>query len=400
MTSPLDVIVVGAGPYGLSLGAHLAANGLSSRVFGPPMEVWREHMPKGMLLKSDGFASNLSDPASKHTLKQFCLDRGIPYDDTHIPVAIETFIDYGMDFQKKLVPQLDSRHVARIDRTPEGFVVELEDGEIVTAHNVIVAVGISHFSYVPPVLAEFSRTLVTHSSDHRDLADFHGRSVTIVGGGASAIDLGVLMYENGARTSVVARAESIEFHTPPRPGSRTLWQRVRNPSSGLGPGWKSSFFTRMPGLFRYFPASQRIHIARRHLGPAPGWPMRRRAEGKLPILLGRTIVRARSSNGTLRLSIALRDGCFEEIETEHVVAATGYRPDLRRLQFLGGTIQGTLRHLENAPVLSPDFQSSIPGLYFVGAAAVYDFGPMMRFAYGSDYTAHRLASHLRRKKRR
>jgi cation diffusion facilitator CzcD-associated flavoprotein CzcO len=47
-----EVAVVGAGPYGLSLGAHLNSAGIDTRVLGRPMSFWREHMPKGMRLRS------------------------------------------------------------------------------------------------------------------------------------------------------------------------------------------------------------------------------------------------------------------------------------------------------------------------------------------------------------
>ena len=42
------------------------------RIFGTPLTTWRDHMPKGMLLKSDGFASNLSSPDPASTLKAWC----------------------------------------------------------------------------------------------------------------------------------------------------------------------------------------------------------------------------------------------------------------------------------------------------------------------------------------
>ena len=46
-----DVAVIGAGPYGLSLAAHLRARGADIRVFGFPMQSWRDSMPVGMKLK-------------------------------------------------------------------------------------------------------------------------------------------------------------------------------------------------------------------------------------------------------------------------------------------------------------------------------------------------------------
>src|SRR5580692_4274627 len=69
-----NTAIIGAGPYGLSLAAHFRRRGIPFRIFGRPMDSWRAHMPKGMLLKSDGFASNISDPDDQFTLGKFCAD--------------------------------------------------------------------------------------------------------------------------------------------------------------------------------------------------------------------------------------------------------------------------------------------------------------------------------------
>lgn len=361
------------------------------------MEVWRKHMPKGMLLKSDGFASNLSDPEDDFTLAHFCEARGIPYDDTRVPVALDTFVEYALAFQKKLVPQLDTRRVAAVNRVNGHFTVHTKDEETVPAKRVIVAVGISHFSYVPEMLASLPKDRVCHSSAVNDCSVYAGKKVAVIGAGASAIDVAALLHESGADVTIIARANQIKFHTGPGDARRTLLQRMRNPSSGLGPGWKSRFYTEAPGIFRYFPEQQRLRIVREHLGPAPGWPMKERVMGKVPMLLGREITQAQPTGAGVLLTLMTRDGKTEEHETEHVIAATGYRPDLRRLDFLPEAVRSQIQTIANAPDLSPNFQSTIPGLYFVGIAAANTFGPMMRFAYGSDYTARRLARHLETK---
>ena len=95
MNDRLQAVIVGAGPYGLSIAAHIKAAGLRFRIFGTPMSTWREQMPKGMYLKSDGFASSLSDPASSFTMKHYCQQLGLAYHDTRIPVPLETFTAYG-----------------------------------------------------------------------------------------------------------------------------------------------------------------------------------------------------------------------------------------------------------------------------------------------------------------
>lgn len=392
--STLDVAIIGAGPYGLSAGAHLRQQGLATCVFGPPMEVWRKHMPKGMMLKSDGFASNLSDPRAEFTLKNYCQQNKIPYDDTRIPVPVEVFIQYALAFQKQMAPDLDERRVQSVERVNGHFRLQIGERDAVNARRVIVAVGISHYASMPPVLAGLPPGLASHSADHHVGTAFRGKKVTVIGGGASATNTAVLMHESGADVVLIARSNSLEFHTGPGDGPRSLWQKLRNPSSGLGPGWKSRFYTDFPDMFRRFPAAQRVRIVNDHLGPASGWPMRDRFLGKISMLLGRELVGADACGGGVRLTLATRDGRTEEHETEHVIAATGYQPDVARLPFLGETLRESIATINRSPQLSAHFESSAPGVYFTGLSAANTFGPMMRFAYGADFTARRIAKHL------
>jgi cation diffusion facilitator CzcD-associated flavoprotein CzcO len=75
----VETAIIGAGPYGLSIAARFRHRGISFRIFGRPMDSWIAHMPKGMQLKSDGFASNISDPDDQLTLGEFCAEQGIEY---------------------------------------------------------------------------------------------------------------------------------------------------------------------------------------------------------------------------------------------------------------------------------------------------------------------------------
>jgi hypothetical protein len=394
MTLPLEIAVVGAGPYGLSIGAHLQACGIPFQIFGPPMQTWREHMPKGMLLKSDGFASNLSDPSAALTLKTYCSAQKIAYDDTRVPVRLDTFVNYGMAFQHRFLPGLDQRLISLLEQTPAGFQLTLEDGEKLDARRVVLAVGITHFAYLPENLSGLPEEFLSHASRHSDLEKFRGKAVAVIGAGASAVDIAALLHESGANVSLVARRKAIAFHDPPSPNGRSLWERIRRPSSGLGPAWPSRFFTDAPGLFRYFPTDTRIRIVKEYLGPAPGWPMRERVVGKFPLHLGSSDIRARMQDGKPHLTFTAPDGNSHDLAFDHIIAATGYRADLSRLKFLSDGVRRQLKSVSNTPVLSKSFESSIPGLYFVGISAAHSFGPMMRFAYGSDYTAHRVARHV------
>jgi hypothetical protein len=396
----IDVAIIGAGPYGLSLAAHLRARGVNLRVFGSPMHTWLTQMPKGMRLKSDGFASSLYDPGASLTLGRYCEDLGLPYADVGIAVPLETFAAYGLEFQRRFVPELENNQVISLDRSSSGFEIVLDNGVAVTARKVVVAAGISHYQYLPPVFAGLPVEFVTHTSGHTTFEEFRGREVTVVGAGASAIDVAAALLQAGAVVQIVARAPVIHFHDPPKPFPRPLLDRVRFPMTGLGPGWRSLMCTRGPLLFRLMPEKFRLEVVRRHLGPAPGWFIRDEVVGRVPFHLGFQLDRARIAGGRVELDVTGGAGERKTFVADHLIAGTGYRVDLKRLGFLKPSILAGIRSVDSTPALSSNFESSVPDLYFVGAASANTFGPMVRFAYGAGFTSRRLSNHLSRLSRR
>lgn len=388
-----DVVIIGAGPYGLSIAAHLRAEGVRFRIFGSVMHTWREQMPEGMRLKSEGFASSLYDANSKFPLASYCREKNLPYADTGHPVPIETFIGYGIEFQKRFVPNVENKLVVSLQPVDGGFKLGLEDGETLFAPRVIVAVGLSYYSHVPPVFSDLPESHVTHSSCHKKVDCFNNRKVAIIGAGSSALDLAALLHQAGAHVQVIARSPEIRLFDPPEPHPTSLVGHLRNPVSGLGRGWKLYLCANAPLVFRLMPEQFRLDRVRRVLGPAPSWFIKPEIEGKVPLRTGLSIRDAEARNGKVRLGLVKTDGKVESLETDHVIAATGYRVDLRRVKFMEACLP-RLRCVEYTPVLSSNFESSLGGLYFVGASAANTFGPLLRFAAGAKFTATRLAKHL------
>ena len=358
------------------------------------MESWLKHMPKGMMLKSDGFASDIYDPEKAFTLRQFCVERGIEYADAGVPVRLETFGAYGLAFRDRMVPELEDKLVVSVERVTGGFLLRLEDGETFQARSVVLAVGITHFEYVPENLAHLPSEFLSHSARHREVEPFRGRSVVVIGGGASALDLAGLLHEAGADVQLVSRREELKFHSQPTGKPRSQWQQIRHPQSGLGPGMRSRFFANAPSAFYYLPERLRLEAVRRTLGPSGGWFIRDKVVGKVPLHLGCTPQGAEVRNGRVHLSVRAADGSKREIVTEHIIAATGYRVDLERLKFLNSEIRAQLKTVGGAPALSSSFESSMPGLYFAGVAAANSFGPVMRFAFGAGFAARTLTRAL------
>jgi cation diffusion facilitator CzcD-associated flavoprotein CzcO len=398
MNQATDAAIVGAGPYGLSIAAQLRERGVPFRIFGRAMESWRAHMPAGMRLKSDGFASNLYVGCG-YSLKTHCDENALAYDDLRIPVPLETFIGYGMAFQQRFVPTLEDKRVVALVRRGDAFELTFEDGDVATAARVVLACGINEYAYVPPELESLDSRFWSHACAHRDLSVFEGKRVAVIGGGASALDVGAILHRHGAAVSLVSR-HPVGFHQPPGDAPRSLLDRVRRQHLGLGVSLRSTLYTLFPNLFRHLPRRLRRHIVRTHLGPAGGWFVRDEVVGKVATHAGYSLRSARKDEKGVDLRFVDAKGASLQLHVDYVIAATGYQVDLRRLKFLDRSLREAVETEDGFPVLSANFESSVPGLYFVGGAAAETFGPLLRFALGAGFTSARVTAHLARVTRR
>jgi thioredoxin reductase len=389
--SRTQVTVVGAGPYGLSVAAHLRGRGTPFRIVGHTMDTWRRHMPAGMFLKSEGFASTISEPSGALTLRRYSAETGSPYADIGEPVPIETFIAYGDWFRQQAGIEVDEAEVTRIDRNGDEFVLELDSGETVTSGRVVMATGLSNFAYVPEELRGLPRELLTHTYDHHSLEAFRDRTVAVVGAGQSALETAVLLDESGARPQVVSRRPTLRWNPVPNGDANGRFP----PVTGLGRSWKLWAYDTFTPAYRWLPDDRRVSIARTTLGPAGAWWLRPRLRADVPILTGAVVTGVEVADGAARLTFAGADPGV--LEVEHVLAGTGYRVDVDRLELLAPPLRAHLRRVQGAPRLSRQFESSVPGLYFVGIAAANTYGPAMRFVCGTEIAAPRVAAHAARR---
>ena len=390
MSHTLEAAVIGAGPYGLSIAAHLRARGVSLRVFGQPMKTWTP-MPRSLCLKSLGFATSIDVPQAGSDFPGWLAARGL---ETLEPISYADFTEYGLAVQQRHVPELEALDVLGLEADPGGgYRLTLATGESLRARKVVVAVGLGYFQRIPDQLAALPSGLVSHSFGRYDFARYAGREVAVIGAGQSALEVAVLLHEAGARPTLVARTPPIFHGRTPR--ERSLLERIREPLTVLGAGRKHWLLEHLPWGVHYAPEDWRVRLARTYLGPAGAWWLRERFLGRVPVLAPARLLSAHEEHGEAVLALSVDGGSASERRFAHVVCGSGFEHDVRRVPFLGPELLGRLGLIQGrAPRLSRTFESTLPGLYFVGPISAYAFGPLFRFVCGTAYTSPTVARHL------
>jgi FAD-dependent urate hydroxylase len=385
-----DVVVLGAGPYGVSAGVYLKAKEIDVRVFGEPMDFWANQMPKGMLLRSPREASNIADPGSSFTLDAYEAASGTK---PAAPVSLETFVRYGQWFQQQLGSQIDRRIISRISRENSAFKIALEDGTIVRSRRVVVAAGVGSFQRKPAVFGQLPALQVSHCYEGRKISEFTGKRVAVIGAGQSALESAALLHEAGAKVEVIARIPALRWI------GMHKWLHELGPLSSMlyskfdvGPAGISRLLA-YPKIVSFIPLNLKDKIRVRAVRSAGSkWLPARLAP--VTISTGRFVQSAKPLKGEVQLQ--LDEGTQRRVD--HVLLGTGYDVDITRYNFLAPELVAEVRKLNGYPDLGSGFSTSIPGLHFIGAAAARSFGPLLFFVAGTDFASKELATYISRHK--
>jgi hypothetical protein len=394
-----EVAVIGAGPYGLAAGAHLKAAKIATRVFGDPLSFWRDNMPKGMKLRSPWTGSHIADPQKKFSLDVFAHQHGIDPVEDQLPR--EQFVRYGEWFQRQNIPDLDTRRVIRVEIAGRRFCLVLEDGETFSTRRVIVAMGLANQDFRPAPFVGLPKELVSHTCEHANLEKWRGKRVAVVGRGQSACESAALLREAGSDVELICRGDVHWLGAPQRDGRRDcswLWrlrESLQAPSA-VGPP-PLNWLNELPGIERQLPAEMRSWISARSLRPASAWWVKPRFED-VRVEARCKIVGAMTKGN--QVAVQLDSGLRVY---DHVLLATGYKFDIAKLRVLPRELMQRIVCVHGSPVLATGFESTQPGLHFVGSSSVRSYGPLMRFIAGSGYAARsvtrKILAHRKRLKR-
>jgi FAD-dependent urate hydroxylase len=306
----------------------------------------------------------------------------------------DDFIEYALWYQRRAVPDVDERLVSRLEAGGAGFRLTLSDGEAVEAERVVVATGLGSYAFRPPAFGSIPSTLAPHSSELLEPEAFRGLRVVVIGAGQSALESAALVREADADVEVIARQPEFRW----RKGGdwlreHTNFRKIFYPPGEVGPP-RLQWIIELAGLFRHLPPKLKKQWHRAGYTPAGSHWLRPRLTD-VAMTAGRNVVAAKAVGKRLRL--ALDDGT--ERDVDRVILGTGYRIDVGRNPLLAPELAHSVRQLGGYPLLGGGFESSVPGLHFVGAPAAETFGPLMFFVAGTKYTARALSRHVANSRR-
>jgi hypothetical protein len=375
-----EIAIIGAGPYGLAAAAHLRP--ARPVVFGRTMSFWRENMPSGMWLRSPRSASNISAPGGAFSLADFELEHGI---EPVQPLPLQTFLRYGAWFKERSGATVEERLVSDVGRENGHFRITFADGESCTSRIVVVAGGIEPFARRPAEFEDLPAELVSHSVEHSDLSRFRGQKVIVIGGGQSAVESAALLSEEGAEVELISRADHLNWLTRSGLLHKSVLGKMFYAPTDIGPAGVS-WLIAAPGAFRRLPRRIQDPLAQRSIRAAASAWLVSRVEG-VTIREGRRATAARAVDG--RVELTLDNG--ETVSGDHVFLGTGYRVDIERYPFFSSRLLEQVARVGGYPRLRRGFETSVPGLFIVGAPGAWSFGPLFRFVAGTRYAATALA---------
>jgi len=351
-TEHTDVLIIGAGQAGLSVGYHLRRQGRQPVIVDANKRVgdsWRNRFD----------SLRLYSPARRDGLPGM----RFPAPARSYPTRDE-MADYLESYALRFGLQVRSETpVSALEHEASRFVAQTPDG-LLEAESVVVASGVFQKPRTPDFAGALDpRITQLHSNDYRNPSQLRPGPVLVVGASHSGSDIA---FEAAQRHEVILAGRD----TGQLPAPITT-RRGRAVFYGL-------FFMGTHVLTVDTPPGRKMKVHVRHGGaPLLRYRLRELRAAGVERVYDRVV-------GTRKGLPVLEDGRIPEVA--NVIWCTGFEPDYSWIHFplhLGD---------DGYPVQYRGVASSHPGLYFVGLPFLHSFASMLIGGAGRD--AERVARHI------
>jgi cation diffusion facilitator CzcD-associated flavoprotein CzcO len=374
-----DLLIIGAGPFGLALAAQAAHHRIEHVIVGKPMEFWRRNMPRGMFLRSA--CDWHLDPLNVHTIDSFVNSQRKTARDVE-PLSLDFYLSYADWFQQQKNIQPLAVYVKHLEIADgHRFVATAIDGDVINARRVVLAPGFKHFAHAPAeLIARLPVGRYQHTSEFVDFSNAKNKRYLIIGGRQSAFEWAALLLEAGA-----AAIHLSHRHASPK-FAEADWSWVNTLVDNIAED---------PGWFRRLSQSEKDAVSHRlwaegRLKLEP-WLAPRLKDDRVTIWPQTELTScAQLENGALLATLSNE----ETIIVDQIVLATGYKVDIARLPIFASSLRERIETRNGFPVLDNHFETSVPGLFITSMPAMQDFGPFFGFTISVRTSAKLICQRL------
>lgn len=360
-TVKTDVLIIGAGPYGVSLAYDLYRRKVPFQVVGKAFSLWFDHLVPGIQLRSDWRASQLYSrdghlDIDRYLRMHYSPKKAYSVKQGRVPSAL--FQDYLRWVLTELPFKVVDERILELHQDGSDFVAQTSSGGELRARRVVCATGIESHRNLPRELA--SLPAVVHGWNTSEYCSMKNHRLLVVGGGQSAAEA-IACLGDSNQITWVHRSPLVFFSEP---------INLPKPLFDLA--------LRLSAIFYRLPRGARSLLGRRFL------------ESTITPDLESTVMR--KSISRLQMDVAdlgLMVGGPERVYSQQlneafdkVIACTGYRYALSTIRFLSRDLLRRIASLHQVPVLNRHYETSLKNLYMVGGIAEPTHGPAQRFMFG------------------
>lgn len=358
-----DVIIIGAGPYGLAAAAQAKHAGLDYLLIGEPMSFWRTSMPSFMVVRSPFVASSIYSPQPGLSLDDFYRETGRTANKRE-KISLKIYLKYLDWYLEKAALNVLPQTVVALRRETRGtFTVTTGDGQQLESRAVVLAVGNPPFVNIPEEFKAIDKRYYSHACEVVDFSPFAGKKVLVLGAGQSAIEACLGLLQVGAQTELMHNQSGIYWHNIPL--------RINVPLL--------LFFLSFPTVLEFVP-----YVLRKPVGDMVSKPtvdkwLRPKIESRITEHTRARIERLTPDGDRLRVKFS----GGRETTVDHVILGTGYVVDILSLPMLDVSVSTDLQVRHGYPLIDRHLESSIKGMFFTGVPAKGRFGPTFNFIFAS-----------------
>jgi lysine/ornithine N-monooxygenase len=371
------IFIIGTGPYGISIANALHQKNIPFAIAGKMFSLWYDHTIDTMSIRSDWHSSEIYHPQDRYNVKDF-IYKNYPADEARRIMShklpIDVFRKYLKFIESDLRYPIFPYHVIKLNKTENGYISELENGETIESEAVVIATGIEAHKYLPQSLRDIKSPNLIHTWDVHQYTRWKNKKVLVIGAGQSAAECIAHLYDHNDITWITRKAPV--FFSEPLNLPTPVFKFTLNisPYFYYLPDWARKKFSKIFVISTITPDLKEKTMSDK--------------------------VKKINTDAD-DIGIEMRGDKFftskEYQEFDGIVASTGYKVNIKNLSFINKALLNKINSKDDFPLLDFDFQTSVKNLFIVGALSEPHYGPAQKFIMGTKHAAIRIAKYAEKK---